>query len=597
MAIHDNVRPLYRDGLILGADELVDDQDYFRAALKRRSLARDMFGIAWGLDLALSGAAVRVSPGVAYGGDGNAIVVREAEDLSPDLVGKPASTQWAVYLELTETEDDGDPKLTFCNAPVDPRVAEGYRFTLEDVTGQGFASTRREGARIEPDAELNGALDGRQDRVLLGVVMIRSDGSFDVEQAGAALDPSVRPPLANAPDPGPAGAQYAGVTAEGIMHPRRWSKQAGSVGVLPAIQLDPDLGVHLREPFIAHEDVYVQRDGGATFRLDNDGAVLNLSHLAGSTDTKLVTFSSPPNPQVKVKADLAAEQKLNVTGASTFAGVVTMQSGLAVTTGNTEVQGLQVDLEAKFAQAVEVDAGLTVKGALTVGDPGSLPVGVLTTLNGDLDVKKGLTVAGATVLQQTLNVAGVTTLTSLNVTGATSFGPISPVTNLTVGSLTVSTHSQLNTSTGISGILGVSAAATFTGAATFDNRVITRADGSSGICIELTAGGAVTAGHVAALDASGNAVAASSATPTNVIGIFAATATTGNPVQVVVAGVALASILTTVASIAPGGLLIVGAGGVLITLAAPAPGTLVGKALQQVPMGGTFSRPILVTLG
>ena len=53
MASDDNVRTIYRDGLLLGKDELEDDQNYFRAALERRSLARDMYGIAWGLELML----------------------------------------------------------------------------------------------------------------------------------------------------------------------------------------------------------------------------------------------------------------------------------------------------------------------------------------------------------------------------------------------------------------------------------------------------------------------------------------------------------------------------------------------------------------
>ena len=53
MATRDTARVLYRDGQRLGASDLSDDQAYFRGALERRALARDMFGIAFGLKLEL----------------------------------------------------------------------------------------------------------------------------------------------------------------------------------------------------------------------------------------------------------------------------------------------------------------------------------------------------------------------------------------------------------------------------------------------------------------------------------------------------------------------------------------------------------------
>src|SRR5882757_599583 len=95
----DNVRALYRDGLILGADELAGDQSYFRAALERRSLARDMFGIAWGLELVQQPGGIFVMPGVAYGGDGKVMVLRQARELHSQLASLPTTpASVAVYL-------------------------------------------------------------------------------------------------------------------------------------------------------------------------------------------------------------------------------------------------------------------------------------------------------------------------------------------------------------------------------------------------------------------------------------------------------------------------------------------------------------------
>src|SRR5262245_55565772 len=131
MAANDNVRVLYKDGLILGADELSDDQAYFRAAIERRSLAGSLYGIAFGLELsqAKAGGPVRLSPGVAWDGDGKAIVVRLPEDVSSRLAGNQDGS-YAIYLSFVEKGNGNKTGYSFCGAAMDPRIEEGYRIEV-----------------------------------------------------------------------------------------------------------------------------------------------------------------------------------------------------------------------------------------------------------------------------------------------------------------------------------------------------------------------------------------------------------------------------------------------------------------------------------
>jgi hypothetical protein len=571
VAIRDNVRVRYRDGLILGADELVDDQTYFRAALERRSLARDMFGIAWGLDLVRSGSGIRVSPGVAYGGDGKVIVVREPEDLSPLFDGKPASSDWAVYVELTETTEsdkvntDGSPPLLYCGSPADPRMIEGHRIYLDDVTGQQPARERREGARLEPEADLGGEVESSKNRVCLGMVTIGADDVRSVDATSRAGE------AGTTTEQSAAGAQYAGVTAEGIMHPRRWTMMAGRE-VIPTIQLDPVRGVHLWEPTRAHADLYFDHAGGASFKVTNNGVQLGVSHLVGTTETELLSFSGPPAPEVHVTADLVAEAKLAVSGAASFFGLATMKSGLTVESGKTSVQDIDVALDATFARAVTVTAALTVKGPLTVGDPKSTDAKsiVPATFTGTVEITKTLTVKEDTTLRgplavaKTLNVTGATTLTALTASGSTTVNDVNA-----------------------------------TGTATFNKGVVTKGDGASGVCVELPVAAAVQKGHAAIIDQGGRVVTASATNPTRVIGIFDADTPSGIHARVVVAGVTLGAIDPSqiVGSVQPGDLLVASPSGWLMKPPEPPlVGTLVAKALEPYLTAGAMIR-VLVTLG
>src|SRR5688572_7451737 len=146
VASDDNVRTIYRDGLLLGKDELEDDQNYFRAALERRSLCR-MYGIAWGLELALVDGSPTITPGVAYGGDGKAMIVRRPLNIAEKFARRPEG-EYAVHLHYVEKENPLSP-FTFCNQEIDPRIAEGFEVELADD-----GPLIREKARFEPQQQL-----------------------------------------------------------------------------------------------------------------------------------------------------------------------------------------------------------------------------------------------------------------------------------------------------------------------------------------------------------------------------------------------------------------------------------------------------------
>ena len=205
MATADNVRVRYEDGLILGAAQLSGDQTYFRAALERRSLSRDMFGIGWGLELTVDTAApgaptsavVWVEPGIAYGGDGKAIVVRDRTEISSTLNDKrktnPGVSSWAVYLVFQESDQNGKQAYQFCGQAMDPIKAETFRIDVAPLGGP-IGTEQREGARLAPQSALAGPSDPRQDRIQLGVV------SFDLT-IGSPPPEIQREPGNRDPDP------------------------------------------------------------------------------------------------------------------------------------------------------------------------------------------------------------------------------------------------------------------------------------------------------------------------------------------------------------------------------------------------------------
>jgi hypothetical protein len=272
MVAADNVRTQYQDGLVLGAAQLSGDQTYVRAALERRSLTRDMFGIAWGLELTLETAAatsptsslVRVTPGVAYGGDGKPIVLRDKAEVSSLLKtsGAQPSTSWAIYIAYAETAQSGQSGFSFCGQAMDPTVSEGTQFVAE-LSGSPLGDGERSGPRVVPQSELAGPSDANEDRVLLGVVDFDVSGQPSVRLTPGTVaipQPAKTPTQADLLKAGapPAQAEYIGVVASGIAHPRAWSEAAGAT-IVPAIELEPDGGIHLRQQTVLHGDAYATR--------------------------------------------------------------------------------------------------------------------------------------------------------------------------------------------------------------------------------------------------------------------------------------------------------------------------------------------------
>jgi hypothetical protein len=310
MAAADNVRTQYQDGLVLGAAQLSGDQTYVRAALERRSLSRDMFGIAWGLELQVetgsasssTSAIVRVTPGVAYGGDGKAIVLRAKGEVSSLLKnsGAQAGTSWAIYINYTETAQSGQSGFSFCGQAMDPTVAEGTAFAAE-ILGSLLPDGERDGPQLEPDAALGGSSDPTTDRVLLGIVdfdAMTGQPSVRLVPGQVAIPAPTTPPsqadLAKAQAP-PAQAEYIGVLAAGIAHPRAWAGAQGAT-ITPAISLEPESGIHFWQKTMLQQDVY------ATGLLMVDGPVIANAGVAmvQPVDTTILTGSNPANSLVNL---------------------------------------------------------------------------------------------------------------------------------------------------------------------------------------------------------------------------------------------------------------------------------------------------------
>jgi hypothetical protein len=295
-----------------------------RAAFERRSLARDVFGIAWGLELNVqtapasspSSSIVRVSAGVAYGGDGKPIVLRAQAEVSTLLVssGAAPSTSWAVYIAYAETAQSGKSGFSFCGQAMDPTVAEATQFIVE-LFGSPPSDGEREGARAEPQGQLGGQSDTGTSRVQIGVVDFDAAGVPSVRLAPGAV---TIPPAASTPTPAdlasadapPAEAEYIGVVASAIVHPRAWTTSRASSGtstVSPAIEIDAQDGIHLRQKTVLHDAVH------ATAPVLADKTIV--------TPNEGLSCVLPPNTGVTAAALLNKAVSYTVTGGSVSSGI------------------------------------------------------------------------------------------------------------------------------------------------------------------------------------------------------------------------------------------------------------------------------------
>ncbi|MDI9978799.1 hypothetical protein [Rhodococcus sp. IEGM 1307] len=110
------VRVRFTEGQFLGADDLLEEQAYRENAERRHRLGGHSWGIVSGLQLAHSGRAFSVMPGVAIDGYGRAVAVTAPIRIEVDV---DTRGQRDVWLSLESTSNRGDV-ATVCLTPADP---------------------------------------------------------------------------------------------------------------------------------------------------------------------------------------------------------------------------------------------------------------------------------------------------------------------------------------------------------------------------------------------------------------------------------------------------------------------------------------------
>lgn len=396
MAAHDNVRVLYEDGLVLGADELMDDQRYVRAALARRSLARDVPGIAYGLELVDDDGHVYVEPGVAYGGDGRVIVVRSrisvtsqldyarvTADFGNLLVRDPTnpdlrSTTLAVHLTYGESREGGLPIPALCGQGQDPRVAEGFAITVVDGTRSDHLE------RIPPYEELAENLASRSFPVLLGRVAVVVDDVQKTCSSSVEMQADKSPCEAAAEGAFPKSAQYAGGILAGLVHPRRWNDGGIGAHQTPSLELHPERGIRANEPLTLLSNLLVRGsspDEGADLRFEDGELVLSFCQEEAGHEVLAVRRTPGPDPEEVIEVAFLVRAK-----AGDFEEL------------NAKVLKGIGSLAAKSASFADlaVSEGTSLKGAVTVVpvDPTSPPPKILdvvgnTSLEGKVTIQPG----------------------------------------------------------------------------------------------------------------------------------------------------------------------------------------------------------------
>ena len=621
MAANDNVRVLYKDGLILGADELSDDQSYFRAALERRRLASEMFGIAFGLELEQQGELVRLNPGIAWDGNGKAIVVRLPEDISGKLVGKPDG-DYAVFISFVENGDSNKNRYSFCGTAMDPRIEEAYRIEVSAPPPAPLPEGMHGGSRRAPQSALPAPNEPDKSRILLGIVQlaVQADGS----QKFTLLPTTPRVPSEAQVLPASADrAEYAGTVTSALIHPRHWTGagKVSQIGAGVAIELDADSGVHFYQPSVLHRALYISGEP-KSFKLSTDGNALALDVCppASAAPTPILTADESKlvaQGNLEVKKDLTVEKEATVQGLLTAAGG--LSAGGTTTLGKLKTtDDLDVGGKLSVTSSASLKAGLECTGATSLAkgtDPGTgLPYEL--TVEGTAHFKKIVTFdAGANGLAfnnlscTTLVVSGTTSMggaltcgSDIVVNGAGSLKVNAAGGLLVAGAagaqITGTGGLQVNATAGLQviGPASVSGKTTLDDVLTVSQPIVAR----GGVVIEVNVpagaavgmavipAGTITAGRT---DVS---LAPAAAASTQVLGIL--TAISGTQALAIVSGFAQALVPAGTNAgdwLASGG----AAAGGLASLGgvAPAPGTGLAKALTSTIAASLA--PVLVCLG
>ena len=123
---HSPERPRFFAGKLITTDDLALEQQYFLGKLKRHNRSLHGFGIVSGLKVTTDSGSIAVEPGMALDCEGNELVIRNAQKLSP-----PATSEnWrTAYVNIRYAEDSSDP------APVsgtteDSTIREGFEIVI-----------------------------------------------------------------------------------------------------------------------------------------------------------------------------------------------------------------------------------------------------------------------------------------------------------------------------------------------------------------------------------------------------------------------------------------------------------------------------------
>ncbi len=363
----DNVRTLYIDGMPLGADELDDDQTYFRAALERRSLGRDLYGVAWGLELHKVGESPVVSPGVAYGPDGKAIVVREPVNVA-DLIGGDLDTKYEIFLHFTE-DQRANSEFTYCNRALDPRVEEAFDIkAFEKPTGAPKVLRRK--ARLEAHAPLPAAVTRPEAdrRICLGIVHRTAANKLEIVKQTRKVGCGLGEDVSNE------GVDVIGVTAATFTHPLRNTDSVAQTATETSVafEIGREKGVYFHDPLVVRSGLVVTDDGSISAKVAYDPG-------AGAIDPGVVIdICDGANAKTALAARVGAGGALvQVPEQLTVAGKATL--------GETEIDG-------KLTTNGVIDA----KKDVTIDPTAKLTAGPAVFTTAPVKATKGLDVEGAT---------------------------------------------------------------------------------------------------------------------------------------------------------------------------------------------------------
>lgn len=125
------MRVKYWAGMVLGADDLTDEQTYFIERLKRHNRLLHGSGIVAGLGVSLRGGRVFVAPGAALDCEGNEIVVESSFEGA-----LPAADAGSQYLTISFEETEADPVPVAAPGgggveELSTRVVEGFKLGYE----------------------------------------------------------------------------------------------------------------------------------------------------------------------------------------------------------------------------------------------------------------------------------------------------------------------------------------------------------------------------------------------------------------------------------------------------------------------------------